>query len=367
MRTNTVKTTIPLIPLILLLVGCNLICASSARGDVTRDAEVEAIYNCHLMLEQKQIAKAEDEVSGLVKRYPDNPNVYQLRGRLLSRKGQYAKAEADHQKALQLNQAYKPAANSRGDIFRSRQDYRRAAAAYEYAYSLDPTDDKIVLTLRKLYSQARLPRDHDKTVLQNNQLWHAVELEKKGKSTEALKEYNDYIRKFPGAACAYQYRANLHFYARDYKKAYEDYSRAIKCNPCDASSYASAASCLENLNEGERACEYFERALESTKNAVGYVYRYGNLLRKLKKYNKAIALYTRLLRRETDNSDAYRFRGDCYFAERQYVRALADYTDALENSAFPSPDTYRQRALVYEKLGQPDKAKRDRERAIDSM
>lgn len=351
---------------ILLVIACNLICASSARDALT-DPEIQDIYTCDKLLDHKEISKAEAEIESLLKRYPNNPNVYQLRGRLHSRKREYAKAEADYQKALQLNQAYKPAANARGDIFKSRQDYRRAAAAYEYAYGLDPTDDKIVLTLRKLYSQARLPRDHDKTVLQNNDLWHAVALEKKGKSAEALKVYNNYIKRFPGAACAYQYRANLYFYAGDYKHAYDDYVRAIKNNPGDASSYASAASCLENLNEGERACKYFERALESTKNAVGYVYRYGNLLRKIKKYDEAIALYSKLLKSETDNSDAYRFRGDCYLATKQYPQALADYTNALENSAFPSPDTYRQRALVYEKLGQPDKAKRDRQRAIESM
>ena len=331
------------------------------------DPQVQAIYRSHKLLDHKKLAEAETEIAALAKKYPNNPSVYQLRGRLFSKRNDYSNAEAAYRKALQLNPAFKPAATSQGDIFQARQEFRKAVAAYEYAYGLDPTDDKIVLNLRKLYVKAKMPLDHDKTVLQNNQLWRAVELEKKGKSAEALKEYDDYLKKFPGAASAYQYRANLYFYAKDYKRSYDDYAKAIANNPGDASSYASAASCLENLGEGERACKYFERALESTKNAVGYIYRYGNLLRKIKKYDEAIALYSKLLRRETDNSDAYRFRGDCYLAKKMYPEALADYTSAIDNSAFPSPDTYRQRALVYEKLQQPDKAKRDRERAAESM
>lgn len=331
------------------------------------DPEVQGIYRCHKLLDHKEVAQAESEITALAKRYPKNANIFQLRGRLFVKKGDYAGAETAYRTALQMNPAFKPAAVSQGDIFQSRNEFRKAAAAYEYAYGLDPADDKIVLNLRKIYAKAKMPPDHDKTVLQNNQLWHAVGLEKKGKSSEALKEYNDYLKKFPGSACAYQYRANLYFYARDYKRAYDDYAKAIANNPGDASSYASAASCLENLNEGERACKYFERALESTKNAVGYIYRYGNLLRKIKKYDEAIALYSKLLKRETDNSDAFRFRGDCYFAQKKYPEALTDYTSALDNSAFPSPDTYRQRALVYDKLQQPDKAKRDRERAAEAM
>jgi tetratricopeptide (TPR) repeat protein len=352
------------------LTAISILCifsCTAASADVLTDPEAQAIYKCYQMLDTFDFTRSLQMSEALVKRYPGNFNSYHLRGRALMGKGQNTKALIDIKRAMQINPAFKNGENYRGEICKGLNDLRGAVNAFEYAYTLDPCDDKLILTLRPLYQQLGMDPKHYRVALKNNTLWRAVGLEKKGKSAEALALYNAYLKQFPKAEIAYQYRANLFFYAKDYKRACADYVKSIELYPADASTYASAASCYDCMGDNENACRFFDRCLQTTKNSVGYQYRYGNLLRKMKRFDRAITLYTNLLKLEPDSSDAYRFRGDSYLALNKCKEALADYTSAIDTSAYPSPDTYRQRAKVYDLMHQPDKAKRDRERATESM
>lgn len=351
---------------LLATVMCNFDCSNVSAEPLT-DPRCQSFSQAYRKLDKLKFKETLPDAEALVKRYPNDANSYLIRAKAFYGLGRLKEALVDFRRALQLNPAFKQAAKSRAEMLRGVNDNRGSVAAFEHAMRVDPCDDEIVLLLRPIYKQLGMDEKHYKQVYVNNKLWDAVGLEKKGKSEAALKLYNEYLKEFPTSAIAYQYRANLYFYAKDYKRALADYQKSLEIYPHDAGCYTSVAACLDVLGDGETACKYFERSLELATNALGYQYRYGNLLRKLKKYNQAITLYSDILKNEPESSDALRFRGDCYFAKQKYKEALADYTSAIDTSAFPSPDTYKQRALVYEKLQQPEKAKRDREKARDLL
>jgi len=298
----------------------------------------------------------------LIKKNPKDFNAYWLRARAYAGFGNNPAALKDLRAAIDLNPTFKQAYALKGDVMLGKKDYRGAIAAYERVFVLDPCDDGIVLQLRPLYEKVGLDSKHYKEALRGNPLKKAVGFEKSGKMQDALKIYDDYIRANPLAQHAIEYRGNLYFYNKDYKKALADYLRAIELFPTSAHNYTSVGRCYDGLNDANNSCKYFQEAVDLSPS-LGYLYAYGTVLVKYKRYEKAIELYTGLLKKEPDNSDALRIRGDCHFALKHYKEALSDYTNAIDTSVYASPDTYKQRALVYDALKMADKAKRDREKA----
>lgn len=81
------------------------------------------------------------------------------------------------------------------------------------------------------------------------------------------------------------------------------------------------------------------------------------------KMDTAIAGFTRVIEAGTtiDASDlaaAYNLRGVCYEAIKDRQKALADYTKAIETDPH-SADALGNRAMLYAKMGEKEKAKAD--------
>lgn len=82
--------------------------------------------------------------------------------------------------------------------------------------------------------------------------------------------------------------------------------------------------------------------------------------------DKAMAAYTRIIEAGVaggvadvkDLASAYNMRGMCHDAKNEAEQALADYTKAIETDA-KMAEAYGNRAILYMKLGDVDKAKAD--------
>jgi len=79
--------------------------------------------------------------------------------------------------------------------------------------------------------------------------------------------------------------------------------------------------------------------------------------------DKAIAAFTRVIEAGTsveasNLASAYNLRGVCYEAKNDPQQALADYTKAIEIDP-KSAEALGNRAMLYVKLGDKDKAKAD--------
>jgi tetratricopeptide (TPR) repeat protein len=80
-------------------------------------------------------------------------------------------------------------------------------------------------------------------------------------------------------------------------------------------------------------------------------------LLKEKKYSEAVSEVSTLIKRNSDDSDAYNLRGSIKAQAKDWKGAIADYGFAIDLS--PTSTYYENRARAYEALGQTNLAKQD--------
>lgn len=84
---------------------------------------------------------------------------------------------------------------------------------------------------------------------------------------------------------------------------------------------------------------------------------------KSKDYRKAIADYDAILRIDATEEEAYRLRGDCHAALKEYELAVKDYSSAISNDNESAGSSYLSRSLVYAKMGKTKEAAADKRMA----
>ncbi|NET46534.1 tetratricopeptide repeat protein [Okeania sp. SIO2B3] len=84
------------------------------------------------------------------------------------------------------------------------------------------------------------------------------------------------------------------------------------------------------------------------------LYNYGRELAKQGEQQAAIANYTQALQLNPQNGAIYYQRGNSYYSQRVYEKAIQDYTAAIKITK--NYNTYYQRALTYYELGDNEKA-----------
>jgi tetratricopeptide (TPR) repeat protein len=78
----------------------------------------------------------------------------------------------------------------------------------------------------------------------------------------------------------------------------------------------------------DRATEYFTAAIRAKPSAAAYLGR-GVIWSDQRDYDKAIADYTEAIRLDPGDEIAYTARGNAWRARKEYEKAIADYTEAL--------------------------------------
>lgn len=78
-----------------------------------------------------------------------------------------------------------------------------------------------------------------------------------------------------------------------------------------------------------------------------------------KRYSPAIVLYDQLVNENPESTRALLGRGRAYAASGETDRAMADFSRAIE-VAPNQPEGYYRRAMLFEQLGEPEKAKLDK-------
>ncbi len=161
---------------------------------------------------------------------------YNNRGIAYGNKGDYDRAIADHNKAIELDPRYAKAYNNRGVDYADK-DYEKALADYNKAVELDPK-----------YAMAYLNRGN-------------IFRKKKGDFDRAIAEYNKALEVDTKFALAYYVRGNAYSQKKDTDKAIADYNRAIEIDPRIIGAYYNMA-CLYSVNNHiAEACTWLNKAI----------------------------------------------------------------------------------------------------------
>lgn len=343
--------------LAVLLLGPGVTAAAPPDSAITD--ELIAIHELCLAGRYEDVYK---KTSALIKRKSCPPIVYVKRAEAWLSKRKVKEAVSDLDRALALNPQLKQAYERRAQCRRISGDVPGAIEDMERALALDPLGDSILLDLRPLYLKNGKSEEEYMKVLKSNPLSRAIALETARKNKEALAAYNAYIKSHPGNAFGYAYRGNLEYYLKDYKSALADYERSLAFNPSGGRELIFVANALSALGRKKEAIAYYERMVRVSDN-MGFRFKYAKALRDLGEPEKAIDQYSKIISLGKGNADAYRGRADCYRELGRYQHALADYTRAIEFDIDESPDTYKKRAMVYDKLGKKGLAAADRRKA----
>ena len=184
----------------------------------------------------------------------------------------------------------------------------------------------------------------------------------RGEAFYCLKEYKKAIENYNKAinlgldnSNFYSKRGESYYHLKEYEKSIEDYSRAISLNPNNAVYYKRRGDSYYNLKEYEKAIEDYSRAISLNPNNATYYNKRGKSYYDLEKYEKAIEDFSRAISLNPNNDTYYNNRGNSYYNLKEYEKAIEDYSRAI--SLNPNDDTYyKRRGDSYHNLKEYEKA-----------
>ncbi len=183
-----------------------------------------------------------------------------------------------------------------------------------------------------------------------------------GNYEQAIRDYSEAIRLYPKFAYAYNTRAVVYIDPRkNYSAAISDTTTAIRLKPDFDSAYYNRGLAYFSLKNYDSALADFTRVVQlKPGDSDAYYYR-GRIYYDQDNYSQAITNFSRAISLAPKEVESYRYRGICYFSQGDYQAAINDYTQAI--SLQPSVNSYKNRALAYDKIGRSDLAAADRRRA----
>ena len=254
--------------------------------------------------ERKKYRKAFKICSEAIVLNPNDAFLYNGRGAIKLKLGQFKEAITDCSKAIELNPNEASFYNNRGTFQLQLKQYKEAITDYNKAIELRPD-----------YADAYNGRGSAKLHL--------------GHPTETIRDCNKAIVLSPDYAAAYNTRGTAKLHLGHYKEALIDYNKAIELRPDYVLAYNNRGIIKFEL------CQYKEAIID---------------------YNKAIEL-------RPDYADAYNGRGGAKLRLGLYKEAIKDCNKAIDLK----PDyvsAYRNRAIFRAKLGYYSKAICDLEKAL---
>jgi protein O-mannosyl-transferase len=212
-----------------------------------------------------------------VHKAPNNPRAIDGRGRAYFEKHEYDRALSDHNAAIQLNEYYAPAYNSRAIVYNEMRQFGEALRDCDAAIALDP----------------------NLSVFHNTR---GVVLARMG----------------------------------EYGKAIEDYGRAIALNPAYADAYMNRGVAWGKIGQLAEALTDFDKAIALNPNYPSAYYNRGNTYADRNDYDRAIADYSGAIALKSDYREAYLNRAVAHYGKKEYRAAWADVHRVL-NLGEPFP------------------------------
>lgn len=208
-------------------------------------------------------------------------------------------------------------------------------------------------------------------------LYQGLVLELRYEFKEALKIYEEILKKEPELAIIHCRQGFCYYCLRDYKKAIDRYTSAIKLKDDVSTVYYNRAIAYEDfgnelknsITEEEfkeyllKAVADYTKAIELELDDAQPVNNRGLLYYYLGEYEKAITDLTLSIEANPTRAVAYDFRGCALRALGELDRAIIDHTQAIELDS-KDPIIYYNRALVWIEKDESENATKDLEKAL---
>ena len=258
------------------------------------------------------------------------------RGRLLHDRGHEVQARADYDAALALDPDLAVAYLDRGRLFADQARYPAALADFDRAIELQPA-----------FLAARLQRGDARYEI--------------GDHIGAVADFSAAIEIDAKSSAAYLGRANALRDDGRADQALADYAAAIRLAPEDALAWFQRAIAQHRLDRFEAERADWTTAIRLDPDIFwlyGAVYRHRHLYEELRSDHRVAR------QRAPDGAKALFNRGEAYRYRRQYCRAIADFTRAIDlRSGYD--DAHLARGIARHAIGAHADATRDLTQALE--
>jgi tetratricopeptide (TPR) repeat protein len=330
---------------------------------------------------------------------PNNDYALEHRARAYHALGNTDKALADFSTAIESDKDDARGYVTRGNYYLDLRRYDEAIADFNRASAIDPTNEWAIANraMANVWKQDRDAATKDletaaKINPQNPVISRARGLlaQQKGDAAAAISAYSESLKAEPGngftlghraqanmmagnldaaltdAAAAltlqpkwidlYLLRANIYRRRGDLKATALEADQAISKNPDDAHAYVVAANIYSVTNRDADAMKAFDRAIAIKPEA--YIYLNRGLRRPRKDLAGRNADIDAALDLDPKNAEALVAKAQLQEEGNNFIGAIANYTDALANSAKDS-SLLVSRGIAYARSGDTDRAEAD--------
>ena len=241
-----------------------------------------------------------------IEREPEQPAHYLARAACLLNVMQKERALADIDRALKLNPKNYIALELRGELYSMDKDYDSALEYFARAQELSPN--------------WAVPHFDRASILMDKQEFGP-----------ALAELNQSISLMSQFTLFYVVRSLAHFKLGNVEAAHKDQDAALRLSEKDA---LTVSPVNMTLYEGylDWAEEYYERAISKLPRSFLAYQGRADAYRTNKEFDKAIADYTHAIQLAPHEADLYLGRGKCHQALNDPEKAAADFRLASEKA-----------------------------------
>ena len=180
---------------------------------------------------------------------------------------------------------------------------------------------------------------------------------------KAVEHYTEALRLNPQLVGAYINRGNVYNSKAEHDLAIVDYNKAIQLKPHDAMAYNNRGMAYGDKGDFESAIEDFTKAIDWNPNYAGGYYNRGVIYDKKDNFARAIEDYTKTIELNPDYTEVYYNRGNAYREQGDFDCAIADYIKTIKLKP-DYADAYINRGVAYSDKGDVDRAIADYTTAI---
>ena len=280
-----------------------------------------------------------EDLTEAIKINPD-PVFYDYRSGFKLSMKDYSGAIADLTASLEIDPSASWNYNFRGRTKAMINDYAGAIEDLNIAIELDPD-------------------------FANYYFYRASLYEKKENYSEAIADLNKAIELVPDSDEFHFDRGRLRYMIKDYNGAIEDFSKTIGININYPSALVNRARSKNKLKDYVGAIEDLNIAIEYNDKPYQGIYSFradlkkesGDIKGSLGDLNIAISI-------DPNDLTNYFYRGGIFLSLKNYSKAIADYTKAIELSDEPYVVFYNDRAAAKRESGDPKGAIEDYDKVL---
>ncbi|MGK7912593.1 MAG: tetratricopeptide repeat protein [Synechococcus sp.] len=279
------------------------------------------------------------------------------KGEELFEQGNFEKAIAAYDRALNIDSNVASAWSRRGDALVELGRYREAIDSYNGSLSINPYDEAVRMNLALILGQMRKYKaavvNYDKVIEsdpEQSTAWHnrGVRLMQLGRLNLALKSFETALEHSPERLDIWIARGYLLRSLERNRDALGCFTKALEIQPKNRQLWIAQGNTLMSMGRTRKALIAYNTALKLDPYSAEAWHNRGLLLLKLKRYRDAVTCFDRAYRFNPDSYRTWYARGYAFQQLGLQDEALVHYEESLRIDPDRFPARYAQASTLLE-------------------